>query len=696
MAVLQKLRTKFGLAISIIVAIGLLSFIIDPSQIETAVNSMSSKYDVGKIAGKSISYTDFQEDIDRYTAISELISGTSVKTEEEQQQIRNAAWQELVDKNLFIKNAKNAGLTVGEDEMLALTTGDLASPLLSQNAVFLDEDGNFSSQRVVDFVQTMDSDASGSLRNYWNYVQNSIHTQQYYNKYGALMDATSYQNPLMLSKAIEESNVTNDVEFVMVPYLYTQDSTVVVTDKEIKDYYNSHKDFFKQVDNREVEYVVYEVVPSSSDITATREQMNAAHDEFATTDNVKNFLLKNSDRTLSTYWYKDGELNTISSDINDFVFGEEEGVSPIFTSGNTFYAAKVVDTAMLPDSVYVKHILVQGTDAQHLADSLVNVANSSNFSNLAALYSADQGSAADGELGSIGWMTQNYMIPGMESVITADLNKPYVLNTQYGTHVVLVSEKTKPIEKKQVAILEKTAIASNETFNNFYAQANEFATLAHGSYDNYKAAVDTLGVYSHVLPRVLESTSSYGAIDNAKEVTRWIFDCKKADKVSDIITVNQNYFFVVALKEIHKEGYAPVQQVASTIQQQLYNEAYGKVKTEQIAQEIAGMTDLEAIAEKLNSSVSTQSGVTFSQMSATLDPVFIGALANAPLNQVCGPIAGSIGTYIFKVTGRDTGSFYTEDDAKSLQAQKNDYNKSMLLTVMMEDADVVDHRDRFF
>ena len=52
MAILQKTREKFGVVISVIIALALLSFIIDPSTVESALNSMSSKYDVGKIAGK--------------------------------------------------------------------------------------------------------------------------------------------------------------------------------------------------------------------------------------------------------------------------------------------------------------------------------------------------------------------------------------------------------------------------------------------------------------------------------------------------------------------------------------------------------------------------------------------------------------------------------------------------------------------
>ena len=67
MAVLEKIRVKFGLAASIIIALGLLSFIIDPSEIASAFQSMSSKNDVGNINGKAISYTDFQADIEEFT-----------------------------------------------------------------------------------------------------------------------------------------------------------------------------------------------------------------------------------------------------------------------------------------------------------------------------------------------------------------------------------------------------------------------------------------------------------------------------------------------------------------------------------------------------------------------------------------------------------------------------------------------------
>ena len=701
MAVLQTLRTKFGLAISIIVALGLLSFIIDPGQIQSAVQSMSSKYDVGKINGKSISYTDFQEEVDRFTTLRELMTGTSASSEEDHNEIREAAWRSLVDKFLFVKQAKAAGITVGEDEMLDLTTGANPSPVIIQNSMFLDENGNFVPDNVVEFVKVANTDPNYKL--YWNNLQNTIYTQQFYQKYGALFTGSSYQNPLMLRKAISENNETADVDFVMVPLMYANDTTVVVSDNEIKDYYNSHKNYFKQNESRDAEYVVFEVVPSAADIAEANSKVSQVYEEFGTTENMRNFLLKNSDRPLESYWYKEGELSSINPDLDTFVFSGQEGTSPVYTSGNTFYAVRVMDSKMLPDSAYVKHILLSGDDAEHLADSLVKVASlpGANFSNLVAEYSLDQNSNADGELGAIGWLTQNLMISGFESVIEAPVGKPYVQNTVYGTHVILVSKKSSPVLKKQVAILEKTAVPSNETYNGYYAQANRFATIAHsakkgGSEEGYRAAVDSMGVYSHPMNRVAESTSSYGSIDNAREVTRWIFD-HKPGQVSDIITVNQNFFFVAMVNDIHEEGYASIKETAQSIRDYLYNEKYGKKMAEDIAAKIEGLQTLEEVADKLGYTVSSQSGVTFSSLgSSSLDPKFIGAISNAPVGVLSGPVPGSIGVYVFQVTGRDTGSFYTEDDAALYEQQKNSYNTQLLLSVMQDDADVKDNRARFF
>ena len=696
MAVLEKLR-GWGIVLSILVALPLLLFIIDPSQIIQTVQSVSSKYDVGRIGKKSVSYTDFQAEVDRFSRIKELMSGNTSSSEQQQKQIRDAVWQRLVEENLFVKNAQAAGINVGKDEIMDLTNGENVSPVMA--SLFVDENGVFSNDQLVNFLQNVE-EGDENAKAIWAYLQEQILMNQYYTKYNALFVNSNVENALQVNKAIADNNTTADVDFVMVPFSYVTDSTIVVSDKEIKDFYDNHKKFFEQKATRDIEYVVFQVVPSAADITAANDEFVKLYEDFATTDNVRAFLQRNSDTQWSDQWYKAGDLRSVNADIDTFVSENNEGTSPVISANNTLYAGRIMATATMPETVTVRHMMFQSNeDGQHLADSLLNeLKKGADFSALASEFSLDRGSQADGEFGKIGEISQatiSYLPTGFNAIFNAKVGQPFILQSNIATHIVEVTEAGEPALFKQVALFEKEILSSKETFNKYYNDANRVATLAGGKYANYRAACDSIGTYSHSMT-INEATDSYGAISHAKEVTRWAFD-NKPGKVSNIITVDNNYFFVVAVTGAHKEGIAPVNEVADQIKNQLYAEKYAEKRQGEIAEQIAGMTDLEAIAEKLGTSVSTQNDVAFASMSArSMDPKFVGAIAAAPEGKVSGPVAGSLGVYVFKVNGRETGSFYTESDAKNANAQILNYAAQMILPVMMDDADVQDNRARFF
>ena len=659
MAALETIRVKFGILITVLIAVALLSFIIDPTTLQSVSSSMSSKYDVGEIDGKSISYTDYQADVEKFTAINEIMTGTSAQNEEQQLSIRNAAWQSLVDKYLFEKNAQKAGIHVGSEEMSDIIAGNIDSPVFTQNPAFLDENGVFSVDLVREFLSYKDTDQTGRLQLYWNYLVESAKTQEYYAKYLSLFTQSNFTNPLMLADQVAENNNTFNVEFVMVPFAYAPDSTIVVSDSEIKAYYDAHKKFYRQQASRDIEYVVFEVKPSEGDIAAANQALIDVYDNFATATNMKSFLLANSDRQYEDRWYKAGELTTVAKVVNDYAFGDKASVSEVLSNGNTFYAVRVMEEGMVPDSVYVKYVPA----TEENVDSLLNVVEPM-------------------------WITQT---PGFESLMTAKKNSKVTISGL--TFQVL--DTTKPVAKKKVAVLEKTAVPSKETVNGYYAQANTFATKTAGKYENFQKALEEEGVYAHPVNRMSESADRLGAIDNTREVTRWAFDAKEGD-ASNIITVDNNYFIIAALKGIHNEGYAPISDVSASIRNILYSEKAGEKKAAEVAETINGLNDMEAIATALNTTVSTKDGIAFASMGAQgLDPMFIGAASVAEEGKIYGPLAGSIGVYVYKVTGRDTGAFFTEDDAKARDAQMAQYSTQMLLPVMMEET-VKDNRARFY
>ena len=106
---------------------------------------------------------------------------------------------------------------------------------------------------------------------------------------------------------------------------------------------------------------------------------------------------------------------------------------------------------------------------------------------------------------------------------------------------------------------------------------------------------------------------------------------------------------------------------------------------------------MEQIAEKLGTTVSHEDAVSFGAFSSrSFDPAFIGAVAGAELNKIEGPVVGNVGVYMFNVTDRETGAFYTEDDAQRRNMQSAQYQMRMLPSVWTDQAGVKDTRAKFF
>lgn len=668
MAVLETIRVKIGWLISALIFIALLSFIVDFNSLSSALNSTSSKYAVGVIDGKKVPYKDFQEQVEYQTSIAELTSG-AVSSDEQQQQIRNAAWQHFINRMLFLKHANEAGIEVGKEEIV-----DLLS----------------TQEQYVALAQQVDEDETGNIAKYLQYVENTMEVQQYYAKYGSLFNASNVCNELSLKNAVAANNITSNAQVVTVPYGFAKDTTITVSSSEIKKYYNGHKDMFKQVANRDIVYALFEAVPSEDDLVAANNAIMEVYDEFQHTSNMKAFLMRNSERSLSDYYYKAGELSTINKEVNDFVFGDAKGVSPVYNSGNEYFAVKVIDTKNLPDNVKVSHILAVD---EAVADSLAEVINGSlaKFNEILSYYTAVQEPTV--QAGEIGLMSQSQMIPGMEAVLTAAVNKPFTVKTQYGKHIVVVTERNNVLPRKQVAILQKTATPSKATMNSIYSKANTLATAAGGDLAKLRSAAAEQNVYLRPM-NITEATSRYSAVDKAKEVTRWAFEAK-AGKVSNVITVNQNYLFVVGVEAVHKEGYMSVKEASSRIENIISTEKKHDKKLAEVAEKVAGLQTVEAVAEALGQDVTTRENVSFGGMQQ-IDPALAGAIAGAAQGKVSVPVKGITGVYVVCVTDRNEGEFYTENDAKAFEAQKTQYTDQMILPAMIKASDTVDNRERFF
>ena len=686
MAVLENIRVKLGVFITILIALSLLSFIIDPSTLSTTFQRMSADNKVGSMNGKTITYQEYYTAVEQNKNLFEMLYGQSLSSEEQLSEVRDYTWQNYFDRYVFEPKAEDAGIAVGDQEMYDLTQGTNISPVLTAQSSFLDENGAFSREALSQFIQNIDYDATGTYGAYWDYLRDQIYKQQLYSKYNSLLYNSSVFSPLQERRAIEANNITSDVDFIMTTVGFSDDSTLNVTSNDIRQYYNKHKEQLKQTANRDIEYVMYEVVPSQGDIDEQRVAFETLVAEFADSENPRNFISLNSDtRWSETYLGRDD----IPEAFRDYAFparGVKVGpVSDISQDGNVLSAVRVADRKVMPDSVYVWYELFDPTDMAK-ADSVVAVINA--------------GRSYE-DLHEMGWMTQAYNeannFTEFNAVFDVPVGKALAvrLSAIQAVAVLKVTDRTKPGERVKLATLTKNITPSDETYRDFLMEATMLADKSDGKYDNFTAAVREEDLPVTPASRITQGTRRIGTVDNAREVVSWAFDAKEG-QVSDVITVDNKYYFVVALTKARKEGYVPIEDVSTDIYNVLAMEKRLQIAADDVQAKTQGLGTLEQMAEALGTTVSHQSGVSFGSASAALDPAFIGAVAAAPKGKICGPVKGQIGVYLFQVLDSEAGAYYTEDDVALRASQEAQYRQQYLSTVMAEEADVKDNRARFY
>ena len=116
MASLNTLRTKFGIVLSIIIALALLAFILS---LKTEMGFSGNDPRVGVIDGKKINYSEYY---DQYEQIKQQ---NNVQENDEQQSamLANAVWQTLIAKYVMTPGFDRMGLRVTEPERLAMVSG---------------------------------------------------------------------------------------------------------------------------------------------------------------------------------------------------------------------------------------------------------------------------------------------------------------------------------------------------------------------------------------------------------------------------------------------------------------------------------------------------------------------------------------------------------------------------------------------
>jgi peptidyl-prolyl cis-trans isomerase D len=672
MSALQFLREKAGVLVAGVIGLSLFLFVVSDFFGRGRGQRLQQKkyYELGRINGEYLSYQDYEQRVQNLQEIYKL-SGTTNIDEATSESIREQMWQQIVREKILDVQYKNLGIGVSAEELDDMVLGNDPHPIVKQ--LFTDrQTGQFNKSFLVNFLKSIEADATA--KKYWLFFENEIVADRMNAKYNSLVTKGLY----VTTKQAEFENSlalrTVDFSYLLKNYADVSDSTLKVSESEIKAYYEAHKENFKRNAQRDIEYVTFDVIPSEDDRLAAEKWINTTKTEFAAATDPVQFINSTSD-TRHTGFYQ--PLSEVPDSLKSFVKKEnlKEVYGPYIENGS-YKLARLLSVGDRPDSVHVRHILISPKQNMTLAqvkqkaDSLIKVIKSGTpFNTVAMANSDDQGSAQVG--GDLGWIKEGKMVvPFNNACFTAKKGVLTTVETNYGIHIIEVLAQSKNIRKYETGIIDRKILPSSATNQKAYNEASRFAGTMR-TYDNFVKAVAEQKLNKRVANNITPQQKTLPGLDKPRSLIMSLFQAEQGKIILDqsgqpVFEVGDKYVVAFCTK-VSEEGIAPEKDVITDIKYSVTKDKKADlISTGLNTLKKEGKT-LEDMATREGSKVLEATQVNFRSYSipgAGIEPALVGAASVADQNVVSGPVKGNNGVFMLNVNNVVTAN---SEDLKLLK-----------------------------
>lgn len=707
MATLEKIRNKAGVLVAVVIGFSLLAFILGDVLSSGKAIFTEKQDEIAKIWGKSISYNEFNQKVEELAeSYKRNNNSTTTPDEATMESFRKQAWDDMVLDNVMQEEYNELGLDVSDEELFDMVQGNNIDPQILQAPIFKNQQtGMFDRSLVIQFLKNMETrDSAGLAKASWIAFEQSLLSRKKVNKFNDLIKKGLYVTTIQAQKATDANNYNVNFKFISLPYTSVADANITITKDDLEQYYNSHIKNYKQDASRDIEYISFDVVPSKEDIELTEEWIKNTKIEFEKTENAGQFVNLNSDIPYDSKHFNKGEL---PKDIDTIMFNTTDTTAVFgpLVQNNEYKLLKLVSIKTLPDSVKASHILIQPNEkltkenAKIKADSIKDAViktKGANFAELAMRFSVDQNSGKKG--GDLGWFKEKMMIEPIEKAcFEGKTGEIVVVETQYGYHVVQITEQSKLSKKVQVAILTRKLEASTKTYQHIFGTASEFVGL-YNTKDKFEKAIVSKGLNKKIGSRIKESDRTVQGLKNSREVIRWAYLAKQ-DDVSSVIELDDK-FIIAVLTVAREKGYAPLEQVKTEIELIVKRNKKASQFTTKFNNAMKGVNKIDDIAAKLNLEVKSTSGVNFLSFSIPglgIEPNVVATAVTINPFTLSKPVKGNGGVYVLFVDSVDKAikmDLQTQYRTLAYEVQgKVDY---FAYEALKELANIEDKRGKFF
>ena len=709
MATLQNIRNR-GPLLVIVIGVALLAFVLGDlfSSGSTLMGRARDRAFV--VNGEVVTTQQYAEKITEFEEFQKMVSGQSSLDENTTYQIREAVYQQMVRDKLLADQASDLGLVVSKEEINDLVHGESISPILQQLPFFVDpQTGMFSRMALIEFLNVINTASPNpqeqqlvnQYKSLWLFIENMVITQRLEEKYISLLSNAVIVNDVEAKTSFDLSQQNAELGYVMQSYFTIPDSAVTVTDKEIKSFYDKHKESFNiETPLVKISYFTLPINPSDEDFAEIAQQSETAFAQLQTTSTPATVVADYSDTP-----YRDVYMGENLFTPSQLDFARTATVDEMYgpvREGDSFQIYKLVDKTVAPDSVHLSMMAIpsssvvgQDSIITNFVDSIYNlIQGGESF----ALVANSLNPNSNG--GDVGWAREIDLLPfGVNMVneaFSAPVGQPIKISTPGQEIIFQVEERTRPVNKYKLAVVNMPVVPSEKTSNNIDNKLNQLVSTPDiGEKFNELATEEGY----MVMPSMTFSANDFslGQIQGSRQVITWAANEKEIGAVKKFDLTNLR--IVARVDEQVKAGTTPLSEMSEGIKSRLINDKKAEKLIADLSQK--NLSSLEDYAEAMNSMVDTVRFVNFTTQNITgvgYEPVINSVSSFAPIGQTVGPMQGNLGVIVANVTNRTEGTAeYDEEAQKEMILNNNAYRIQMqAIEALKDELGVVDNRFRFF
>lgn len=717
MAAIGSIR-KHGVALMIIIGLAMLAFILgDLSQVTRTFSNKNTLARIGNTKLDNIYGKQYEEN----TALIKLIQNKSSFDENETYQIHDMTWRQLLQDQILDKQLDKLGLAYNDQmvedfkaDMLASLNSQQPNQFMMQFAQALAQQvGPENAMAVISNIEEYaNNDQTRDLYNAYQAIVRFALSAEKANRYGALVQNSIYfSDPLAKKLAADNKSAMVSLMPVNPQSPAFNSITPNVSDKDVKEFYNTHKkDLFTVTEpNRDIDVAIFPINPTPEDLQALEQQVRADFQQFASSDLLAYSTEKGNGSVDSTY-YKTEDINLDILDSLIFKSAVGSFIEPFVYENQKWYFGKVYGGAARPDSVLVAAVELPFKNAQNtgakytkkearlLADSLKNVL----LSNQADIFQLRKDFSANTAGDSTFWLPERGTITTLYNGLLATPNGGiYVYKAPTGYIVFQALTRTAPIEKRQFVLYDYDILASEATLNKLKSDANAFAASVNNA-DELMSTAAKKGIQVVQGSNILSMASVINQLPNCRDIVSWAFsDDVKKDDISDVYNVERMFLAVAALRNVRDNGVQKFNDVKEDVKSMLETQVKAEMVADQVNKALSS-SNMQALAQQYGTQVMDSVYLSFTgdvYQNRNVDGQAIAKIFALPTQKPTA-VNGQNMVYVVNVDQTNSTSatpgYTMEKNLLRNQLLGRERNEMTIINYLISQAKVLDNRGRFY